>query len=262
MHKDEPQGNWWQSFYEDVPFHLYLERHDAAEMALTLRFLTERLHLQTGARLFDQCCGMGSLSIPLAERGFTVVGVDLCESFIARARATVASGIANGAKLPEFFVGDAFQFVPGAPCDGAFNWYTSFGYSADDDENLKMIQRAFESLKPGCWFALDFPNVPMILHHFKERMEHRLNTPDGEIVIVRECKIDTAKNIMAQTWKWSLPDGRDLENRSTLRLYQPSELIKLFERADFIEVELFGGLNGEARTDESGRCIAVGRRPL
>lgn len=249
-------GNWWSSFYEDVPFHLYLERHDAAELELTLRFLSERLHVQPGERLFDQCCGMGSLSIPFAERGYSIVGVDLCESFIARAKTSTV----NGACDAEFFVGDAFVFVPESACDGAFNWYTSFGYSADDDENLKMIQRAFESLKPGRWFALDFVNAPMIVRNFKDRMEHRLPTPDGEIVIVRQCRIDRATNVMHQTWNWSLPDGRVVSNQSTLRLYQPDELVKLFQRAGFTEVQLFGGLNGEERTDESGRCICIGRR--
>lgn len=250
-------GNWWNSFYEDVPFHLYLERHDAAELELTLRFLTERLHVQPGARLFDQCCGMGSLSLPFAERGYEVVGVDLCESFIARAQSSTINGAGNA----EFFVGDAFAFLPVSACDAAFNWYTSFGYSAEDDENLKMIQRAFESLKPGSWFALDFPNVPMILRNFKPSMEHRLSTPDGEIVIVRQCRIDSVTNVMHQTWNWKLPDGRVVSNNSTLRLYQPDELVKLFQRAGFTEVQLFGGLNGEERTDESGRCICIGRRP-
>lgn len=250
--------NWWNSFYEDVPFHLYLERHDAAELELTLRFLTERLHVQPGARLFDQCCGMGSLSIPLADRGFSVVGVDLCDSFIARAK----SDTADGARSVEFHVGDAFVFVPDAVCDGGFNWYTSFGYSADDDENLKMIQRAFESLKPGARFALDFVNAPMIVHNFKDRMEHRLTTPEGEIVIVRQCRIDSSTNVMHQTWNWTLSDGRVVSNQSTLRLYQPDELVKLFQRAGFTEVQLFGGLNGEERTDESGRCICLGRRPV
>ncbi|MDZ4833785.1 MAG: methyltransferase domain-containing protein [Candidatus Melainabacteria bacterium] len=252
----KPKGQWWNSFYEDVPFHLYLERHDAAELELTLRFLAERLHVQPGARLFDQCCGMGSLSIPLAERGYDVVGVDLCESFIARAKSDTADGV----HAVEFFVGDAFQFVPDGACDGAFNWYTSFGYSADDDENVKMIERAFESLKPGAWFALDFPNVPMILANFKERMEHRLTTEEGEIVIARQCRIDNG--VMHQSWDWTLPDGRTVSNQSTLRLYQPAELVILFQRAGFTEVELFGGLKGEERTDKSGRCVCVGRRPL
>ncbi len=257
MAKDKPKGNWWKSFYDDSPFYLYLERHDPVELEATLRFLTNVLHLNPGDRIFDQCCGMGSVSIPLAQRGYHLVGVDLCEGFIERAKA----GIAGSALTAEFSVGDAFQFVPEEPCDAAFNWYTSFGYSDKDSENIRMLQRAFESLKPGAWFALDFPNAPMIRNNFQAKMERRLETPDGEIVITRDCQIDEDTGIMKQVWHWVLPDGRKIDNHSTLRLYRPGELVRLFERAGFNNLKLYGNLEGDPRSDKSPRCICVGRRP-
>lgn len=258
MANEKRQGGWWKDFYENTPFHLYLERHDPQELAATIAFLLRELHVEPGARLFDQCCGMGSLTLPFAQRGFIMTGVDLCESFIARAKADTTLGD----NKPQFFVGDAFEFVPAEPCDGAFNWYTSFGYSQDDDTNLKMIQRAFESLKPGAWFALDFMNVPMILRQFQSKMERKLETPEGDIAIVRDCNIDLERGLMEQVWHWNLPDGRKIDSDSTLRIYMPQELKKLFERAGFTEVKLFGGLNNEPLTLTSGRCIIVARRPL
>ncbi len=265
MAKPKSKQNWWQSFYDDTPFHLYLERHDPAELEATLQFLTRVLDLRPGDRVFDQCCGMGSVSIPLAARGLQVVGVDLCKGFITRARGDARKaqpGVAGGAgSAVEFHVGDAFEFVPSEPCDAAFNWYTSFGYSAVDAENIRMLRRAFESLKPGGWFALDFPNAPMIRSNFQPQMIHRLPAEGGEIVITRDCQIDEDSGVMKQVWHWELPGGRKIDSNSTLRLYTPGQLVRLFERAGFACVKLYVTLDGDPRNDASPRCICVGRRP-
>src|SRR5260370_28311145 len=49
----------------------------------------ERLHLQTGARVLDVCCGSGASAIAAAQKvgpeGF-VLGVDLAEKLLERAR--------------------------------------------------------------------------------------------------------------------------------------------------------------------------------
>ena len=70
------------------------------------------------------------------------VRVDANEGYVRRARAEAA---AEGVPCA-FHAGDAFAFVPPEPCDGAFNWYTSFGYTEDDRRNARMLRRAFEAL--------------------------------------------------------------------------------------------------------------------
>src|SRR5208283_3335752 len=98
-----------------------MARTDQADLDATIAFLTDKLQLKAGATIFDQCCGLGGMSIPLAKLGFRMVGVDLCHKYIAMAQAEAAA-----AKLQaEFAVGDAFVFVPGRACDAALNWYTS-----------------------------------------------------------------------------------------------------------------------------------------
>lgn len=124
-----------------------------------------------------------------------------------------------------------------------------------------MLQRAFESLKPGSWFALDFPNVPMIRNNFQANMVRKLDTPQGQIVITRDCEIDDETGIMKQVWHWALPDGSSTDSDSILRLYTPGQLVRLFERAGFTNVKLYGNLEGDPRSDKSPRCICVGRRP-
>src|SRR5690606_11140778 len=141
----ESAVTWCQQFFNDVFAAAHLVRQDAGAMAQTVRFLKQVLHLQSGMRVFDQCCGVGDVSLALAAAGVQITGVDLMESYIETAR--------NRAKgdglIADFYAGDAGAFVPSQPCDAAFNWWTSFGYSASDDENGKMLARAFDALKPG-----------------------------------------------------------------------------------------------------------------
>jgi 16S rRNA G1207 methylase RsmC len=58
---------WWTELYDDHLADVLLEPSSPAEVDATLGFLVERLHLTPRARVFDQCCGTGRLSVPLAR---------------------------------------------------------------------------------------------------------------------------------------------------------------------------------------------------
>ena len=59
-----------------------------------------------------------------------------------------------------------------------------------------------------------------------------------------------------------MPGGKQLKQNSTLRAYMPCDLVKMFAEVGFEEVQLFGNIDGQPLTSESGRCIVLGRRPL
>jgi ubiquinone/menaquinone biosynthesis C-methylase UbiE len=65
--------------------------------------------LPSGAHVLDACCGSGASAIPAAKAvgpGGTVVGVDLADGLLARARAkTRAAGLSN----VTFQVGDMLE---------------------------------------------------------------------------------------------------------------------------------------------------------
>lgn len=65
--------------------------------------------------VLDAGCGTGDLALALAQRGFTVLGVDLAEAAITRARAKAAAAAPEVGRLVEFRVGDALHpgLLPG-----------------------------------------------------------------------------------------------------------------------------------------------------
>jgi len=249
--------DWWLPFYEETPFELNLLRSDEIELRATLNFLWDKLHLSPGKRALDQCCGLGALSIPLAARGANLVGVDLCEKYIRMALTE-----AERLNLPcRFHCADAFTFVPDRPCDAAFNWWTSFGYATDDNRNLLMLQRAFEALKPGGWFALDYPNIAGVLHNFSGCATKRHTTAEGEILIIRETSIVLEQGLRNELWTFVMPDGRRLVHDTNLRIYLPHVLVGMLRQCGFSDIELFGSTLGEQLRIDSARCICLARRP-
>ena len=248
--------NWWKTLYDHNLAEILLVRADPHETTRTILFLENVLQLQPGCRIFDQCCGIGTLSIALAETKYRVVGVDQCDAYIARAKRDAQ---AISADL-DFFAGDAFEFVPGQPMHAAFNWWTSFGYAHDDAINARMLARAFESLVDGGRFALDFMNVTGLFRHFQRDTILRRSTPQGELLLTRESKLDLARGVLLKEWTYFLANGERVSHSSEVRLYQPVDLQRMLESVGFCNVRFYGDIEAGPLTIDSPRCIAVAQK--
>lgn len=243
---------WWTELYDDALADVLLERTDEVATARTIRFLRRVLELEPGDRVLDQCCGIGSLAIPLAREGFEVLGVDQAAAYIHRAIAAARAADVDA----RFFIGDAFTWRPERMCNAAFNWWTSFGYALRDAENRKMLERAAQAIVPGGKFALDFMNVPQVLRAFQPTV----TIERAGIKLTRESTLDLAAGTMSKTWRYELPDGTRPERTSVMRIYMPSQLIELLRTAGFDDIELYGDETGAPLTIDSPRCIAVAVR--
>jgi SAM-dependent methyltransferase len=250
------QADWWQTLYDDIVAEAFLVRKDQDELRATGAFLSRELNLAPGGSLFDQCCGVGTLSHELGRQGVRVVGVDQSPLYVARAKREAERLGLDCA----FHVGDAFTFTPDDPTDAAVNWGTSFG-NADDDRNRAMLRRAFETLQPGGRFALDYQHVPRVLRQFQPTLLHRVEGERGETLILRESSVDLPQGTLDQRWTFLLPDGTRHHRRSAVRLYMPHELAGMLRTCGFEDVRSFGGVGGEPLTLDSPRCILVARRP-
>jgi SAM-dependent methyltransferase len=252
---DDP---WWEPLYDDLLAEVLLVRDaEDPETEATLRLLVERLDLAPGARVLDQCSGIGSLAIPLAARGFRVVAVEQCASYVERARVEAAR---RGVEV-ELHAADAFTFVPEEKVHGAFNWWTSFGYADDDADNVRMLARAFDALVPGGAFLLDVMNLPGVLRGLRRDDVVRRATSLGDVTLLRETTLDLPRGVMRKRWTYFLPDGRRVEHASRVRLHLPHQIVDMLRSVGFTDVELYGSPRGEPLGLDSPRCIARARRP-
>jgi hypothetical protein len=180
--------------------------------------------------------------------------MDLIPGYIQRAQQREPAS----ANVPRFEVADAFVFKADPQCDVVFNWWTSFGYAEDDATNTLMIRRAWESLRPGGRYALDFMNVPGLYRHFLPHVVTRC----GEVTLLRESTLDLSASVIRKQWTYFLPDGRRVVHHSAVRLYDPAALRRMFEAAGFVDVTFFGDVDASPLTLNSPRCIITAHRPL
>ena len=254
----EPRANWWETLYDDAIADLFLARQSEDALAREIRFLMRLLDLKPGDLLFDQCCGIGTQSLALAAEGLRVIGVDQCARYTERARAKAEErGLAA-----RFEAADATRFRSPEPCHAGVNWGTSFGNGPNDETNLAMARRAFESLRPGAAYAVEFPNMAHLIAHFQPVMVRRRATAEGEWLVLRESTLNLAGGSLDQVWTIVHPDGTRRTNPSSVRLYLPSQLAELLAAAGFGDVQLFGGTDGDPLDMGHARCICIARRPL
>lgn len=249
--------NWCAEFFDDLFAEHHLVRSDEQELNDTISFFKEKLHLQNGYTIFDQCCGVGDLSIALAKHGYKTIAMDLIGSYIERAKKDALSANVDC----RFDIGDAHEYVAPELCDASINWWTSFGYTPDDNQNIKMLQCMSKSLKSGAWFTLDYMNAPQRIKQFEDTdlAISQINKPD--CTIIWESRFDKEKNMVVKKWIYLDKLGNKTEKQGGgAKLYTTDELLSMFTSCGFKNIKFYGGISGEDLSVTSTRCIVVAQK--
>src|SRR5438105_7428900 len=173
---------WWEDIYNrQIYFDLY-EQQDTLLAQQEVQQTIQLLHPPPGASILDLCCGYGRHSIPLAQRGFKVTGIDISEKQIQHAHQ-----VARKAQVElDLHVADARKLDFQAAFDVVLNMFTSFGFSQDERENKLVLHNIFRALKPGGKFLLDLWNREKELREFKPITCERIR----DIIIIKEWQFD------------------------------------------------------------------------
>jgi SAM-dependent methyltransferase len=203
-----------------------------------------------GAAL-DLGCGIGRHSLELARRGFRVTGVDRMREFLAEARRS-----ADAERLDvEFVEEDMRRFRRPGEYDLAVNLLTSFGYFEDPEDDRRVAQNLYASLRDGGAAVIDLMGKENLARIFAPREWHER---DGEIRLY-ERRITDAWSRIEIRWI-IIKEGVKKEFRFAHRLYSAAELSRLLRECGFASVAAFGNLHGAPYDHESTRLVIVARR--
>ncbi len=241
--KDWFEDQWFWEEYRSVLFPQ--ERLDKTSKQVD-RF-EELLELQKGDKILDQACGIGRHSIELARRGYEVTGLDLSKSYMEE-----ATDRAGGLPV-EFLQGDMRTFVREEYYDAVINFWSSFGYFEDDQDNYQVLKNVYASLKKGGKFLLDVMGKEIINRIYTERDWSRL---DGGFFLEERF----LKNGYLESNWILIKDGKVMEHRFLYKLYTPNELRRLLRRAGFSSIEFHGDLYRSNYGKNSERLIAVAKK--
>jgi SAM-dependent methyltransferase len=203
-------------------------------------------------RVLDLCCGPGRFSLPLAERGFEVTGVDKSAFLLDKADELALS---RGLDV-EWIQRDMRDYIRPDHFDLIINMWTSFGYFGDRQEDRRVLDNLHKNLKPGGRLIIDTISKEILARIHEPTMTTQL--PDGSLIIHRTEVIDSWTRVRSQ-WMVIRDDHVD---RFTIShtIYSGLELRDLLEQAGFIEVTQYGGLDGKEYGLEAERLVAVARK--
>ncbi len=241
--KDWFEDQWFWEEYRSVLFPQ--ERLDKTSEQVG-RF-EELLELEEGDMILDQACGIGRHSLELARRGYEVTGLDLSKSYMKE-----ASEKAQGLPV-EFIQGDMRNFVREEYYDAVINFWSSFGYFEDDQDNLQVLKNVYDSLKKGGKFLLDVMGKEILHRIYTERDWGRL---DGGFFLEERFIKD---GYLESNWIL-IKDGEVMEHRFLYKLYSRNELKRLLRRAGFTSIEIYGDLYRSNYGKDSERLITVAEK--
>lgn len=246
---------WCQNFFTTGYADSFLKR-SKSDREEVVDFLQKNTGIKKGDSVYDQCCGTGDISFELADRGMKVVGVDQSPEYIKRACDAAKK---QGLKI-DFKEGNAYKFSTESKVDAVINWYTSFGYGPDDETNKKMIQRAYESLKPGGRFVIDFYSLPLIIANFEREHHYNLEHADGVVEVEKISGMNLGQGEMVSTWHYTFANGDKESFSGKTKSYMPIDLARMCRECGFKEMKFFGDVNSSSLTLKSPRCILIAQK--
>jgi SAM-dependent methyltransferase len=267
MKQQNQPVEWWQEEYGFFGNH-YLEGDDSLEGYLVnkkqnLQQRTEEevdgivrlLDLKPKNKVLDVPCGYGRHLMGLSKLGMEVVGVDINSVHLDKAKKEAALVRAE----IEFKKEDMLGICYNQEFDAVINMFYSFGFFKTDEENFKVLQNFYNSLKFGGNFLFHTDvSIPRILKgKYKERETRKLSS-GNELEIVD--KYDSITKRINGYWKIKRTDGSVDCKDYSVRVYEKDEFIFLCKKAGFVECSAFSNWNADPYTEDSEDMIIVAKK--
>ncbi len=210
-----------------------------------------------GAHVLDAGCGTGRYSVALAERGFTVTGIDASPEQISEARKRQEKSKTD----VDFIVADIctpqpITSVDAILCRGVLNDLT-------DDTSRQAVFLAFsEMLRPGGVLVLDVrewrATEARKRHH--PMFEKEVETDRGRLKFrsVIELRPETKSLVVSETHQL-VSCGQSVERSFTfaMRCWTQEELGASLSSAGFLSTQYFGDYDASKPLGSGDRIVAV-----
>jgi len=229
---------WFHEWFGEEYLELYSHRDDD-EAKQQVAFFKEHCGAVRGP-LLDLACGQGRHIAELRAAGYDAFGCDL--SFIM-----LRTGRAEYGPLPVARADmRALPFCT-ASFAGLVNFFTSFGYFATEEENVRVVHEMARVLEKGAAFLFDYLNL------------HR----ELETLVQREVRGDVSIE------RWFDVKDRSFNKRITIgqkrylervRGYDLDEISMMFTSAGLTIRAAFGDFLGAPFEKTSPRLIVVGTK--
>lgn len=252
------QSDYFYAVYYDL---LYSHRDVKSEVDFLERVF-HRLSEIPVRSVLDVGCGTGIHSIELARRGYKVLGVDISEVMISKAKAK-AAGLDN----VSFVVADARCMEFAEKFDAAIAMYGVISYFTTDDDLLRFLGNLRRTLRDGACFVFDTWSMLGVLEkrvYYETPSVHFRKSGSTLAVKEEQWSIDVLDQVSTAEISWSVLDLKtgyvDVMNYELrLRLYTPRELKHLLSDTGFKVVAIFESFGFKNLSESSSELVVVAR---
>ena len=252
------------ALYDAVP--AYSQRADIAF------YREEAERSGASSRVLELGCGTGRLTLPLAQAGHEVTGIDLSPAMLARAREKLAAEPASVRDRVTLREGDVrrIELTDTPPFDLVLAPFRVLQHFPAIADQLDVLAGARRCLRRGGRIVFDVfnPSYPMMTRDRSAEVEDTpvRPLPDGRTLrrTVRVMAVHWAEQVSDIELIYYLGTGERTERvvqKFAMRFFTPAEVTHLVARAGFRLDALHGDFDRRPLDDAAPEIIAVASVP-
>jgi 2-polyprenyl-3-methyl-5-hydroxy-6-metoxy-1,4-benzoquinol methylase len=236
---------WYEELFENYGMK-YDQENFAQGTIGECDFLEKEIEYNKGTKILDIGCGTGRHSIELSKRGYEIVGIDLSESLLKRAKEKATEQNLqivfqrhDARNLPFWHQFDLVIML----CEGAFSLMET------DEMNFQILQNAANALKPKGKLIFTTLNGLFPLFHSVEKFL-KSETKEGNAIYGNNSfDLMTFRDHNTTSVEDDLGNKKELQCNE--RYYVPSEITWLLKTLNFQTIDIFGAkLGAFSRNDK------------
>jgi SAM-dependent methyltransferase len=227
---------------------LYQDKDYSAECDL-IEHVFRRYGLGSVRHVLDLGCGTGGHAVPLAERGYDVLGVDRSPEMLRRA--------AERSPTVRFHLSDITQLDLGAEeaFDAVVMMFAVLGYQTANSDVQAAMATVRRHLRPGGLFFFDVWYGPAVLaERPSERIRVLGSAAENQVIRSAASDLDERRHVCTVRYHlWRLEAGRVLDEvreQHRMRFFFPLELELFLSTAglQLVRLGVFPDLDQEPST--------------
>lgn len=199
-------------------------------------------------KIVDIACGTGGHAIPLAKRGYSVLGADISEYMLAQARKkVVAEGLDNRLHVTK---GDMRYPIPIGRFDACLCMFAAIGYLSRYEDVLAALRAMHRYLRPKGLLVFDFWNGIAVLTMGPSKRTKRVSKNDLTVERNANPRLEAQHNICKVKYTLTITrrgyPKQTFSETHTMRYFFPDEMRLLLKLAGFNLVSLHPFLRPKA----------------
>ena len=224
-----------------------------AEAPTVAQYVKDIAGLGEGDKILDAGCGLGRISVELAALGLDVTGVDIIQSELDAAR---ESAEAEGVPLA-LINHDLRSFQAREQFDCAINLYTSFGYCATIEEDMKILKNIADSVKTGGTLIMECTSRETAIMYFTAGEEFERA---GYKVVTHFEVVGAWEGLRSQWTLYPLESKQAIDHTFIQRLYPATFLRDKLIDFGYSKVNIYGDFDKSPYNEHARTMLIIGKK--